>query len=73
MLEHIKEIELRKNHGWNGQKIKNIDLSRQSFIIMVDRNDKMIIPSGELVLHEGDKLLIYTKENIQKYLREPHF
>ncbi len=72
-LEDIKEILLRRNHGWNGQKIKNLDISRQSFIILIDRQGKMLIPTGELVLQEGDKVLIYTKENPNKYRHESHF
>ena len=72
-LEDIKEIMLKKNHGWNGQKIKNLDISRQSFIILVDRQGKMLIPSGELVLQEGDKVLIYTKESARKYSHESLF
>ena len=72
-LEDIKEIMLKKNHGWNGQKIKNLDISRQSFIILVDRHGKMLIPTGELVLQEGDKVLIYTKENARKYSHEALF
>ena len=67
LLEHVKEIELQKNHGWNGVKIKDLDISRQSFIILIDRQGKMLIPDGELTLMEGDKLLVYTKENIKKY------
>ena len=73
MLEDVKEIILRKNHAWNGQKIKDLDISRQTFIVLVDRDGKMLKPHGELVLEENDKLLIYTKENISKYTREPLF
>ncbi len=73
MLEDIKEIILKKNHGWNGLKIKNIDISRQDFIILIDRHGKMLIPTGDLVLHEGDKLLIYSKENISRYTHDPIF
>ena len=66
-LNDLKEVELRKNHRWNGKKIREIDLSRQSFIVLVDRNNKMLIPEGDLVLREGDKLLIYTKESRKNY------
>ena len=62
-LNNLKEIELRKNHKWNGKKIRELDLSRRSFIVLIDRRHKMIIPDGDLVLKEGDKVLIYTKEN----------
>ena len=73
MLEDVREIILRKNHRWNGQKIRDIDMSRQTFIVIIDRGGKMMRPYGDLVLQENDKLLVYTKENISKYLNEPHF
>ena len=73
MLEDVKEIILRHNHDWNGQKIKNLDISRQTLIIVIERDGRLIRPYGDLVLEEGDKLLIYTKENIRKFMKEPLF
>lgn len=73
MLEHVKEIRLRKNHAWNGQKIRDLDISRQTFIVLVDRNSRMLIPDGDLTLRAGDRVLVYSKENINKYLNEPRF
>lgn len=73
MLEDVREIILRRNHRWNGQKIKDIDMSRQTFILLIDRDGRMLKPDGDLVLVEGDKMLVYTKENISKYTREPLF
>ena len=71
MLEDVKEIILRKSHPWNGQKIKDLDISRQTFIVLVDRDGKTVKPDGDLVLQEGDKILVYTKENIRKYMQGP--
>lgn len=70
MLEDVKEIILREGHPWNGQKIRDLDISRQTYIVMVDRDGKMIKPDPEAVLQAGDKILIYTKESINKYVRE---
>ena len=61
-MNELKEIELRKNHKWNGKKLKELDLSRQSFIVLVERNRKMIIPEGELVLRTGDRILMYSNK-----------
>lgn len=71
ILEDVKEIILRKSHPWNGQKIKDLDISRQTFIVLVDRGGHTIKPDGDLVLQDGDKVLIYTKENIRKYMQGP--
>lgn len=57
----MKEIILRKNHLWNGQKIKDLDISRQTILVYVKRNGRMIIPKGDLVLCEGDAIILYSK------------
>ena len=57
----LKEIVLRGKNPWNGMKIRDLDISRQSFIVMVKRGKKMIIPDGELVLAENDRVFMYSK------------
>jgi len=61
--EHIdlKEIVLRKHSYWVGQKIRDLDISRQSIIIMVKRRGKVLIPNGSLVMQEGDRVIMYTQ------------
>ena len=66
-LSEIKEVELKKNHRWNGLRVDELDISRQTFIVLIERNKKMIIPRGDLVLQNHDRILLYTKENIRKY------
>ena len=58
----IQEITLRKNHPWTGSAIKAIDISRQSYIIMVRRAEKARIPYGDLKLNEGDRVYVLSKE-----------
>ena len=58
---NLKEIILKKNHPWNGLAIKDLDISRQTLIIMVKRHDRTLIPRGDLVLYEGDTILLFTK------------
>ena len=50
-----------------------LDISRQTFVVMVDRAGKMMIPTGDMELLEGDRVLVFTKENINKYLRQYGF
>ena len=57
----IKEIVINAGHSWNGTAIKNIDISRQSFILMVRRDNKSIVPDGQLVIKAGDVVLLYDK------------
>ena len=57
----LKEIVIGKDHEWNGVAIQDLDISRQSYIIMVKRNGKSLIPRGGLVLSEGDHVIQLTK------------
>lgn len=57
----LKELVLKKQNPWNGQRIRDLDISRQTVIVMIKRNGKMIIPNGDLVLMEGDKVILYTQ------------
>jgi voltage-gated potassium channel len=57
----LKEVLLRKQNPWNGQRIRELDISRQTIIIMVKRKGKVLIPNGELTLLEGDRLIMYTQ------------
>ena len=61
---YLKELVLRKEHPWNGQLIRDLDISRQSVIIMVKRKTRVIIPNGNTRLREGDVVLIHTKQLI---------
>ena len=64
----LKEIVLRKQNPWNGKYIRELDISRQTIIVMVKRKDKILIPRGDLVLLEGDKVVLYT----QMHLADAH-
>ena len=57
---NIQEIILRKNHPWNGMAIKNLSISRQSFIIMIKRHNRMMLPNGNIILTEGDEIILYS-------------
>lgn len=60
----LKELVLLKNHPWNGYAIRDLDISRQTFIVMVRRNHTMLVPKGSLVLLEGDHVILYTQESV---------
>ena len=64
----LKEIVLLKHHPWNGLMIKELDISRQTLIVMIKRKEKILIPKGDLILLEGDTLILYS----QKYISDAH-
>lgn len=57
----LKEITLQQRNPWTDQKIRDLDISRHSIIVLVKRQGKMIIPSGNLTLLEGDTVVLYTQ------------
>lgn len=60
----LKEIILQKNNPWNGQKIRDLDISRHSVIVLVKRKEKVMIPNGNLILREGDMVILYSEMRI---------
>ena len=60
----LKEIVLLKQNAWNGQLIRDLDISRQTVIVMVKRNGVMLVPKGDLMLLEGDHVILYCQERI---------
>lgn len=57
----LKELVLLEKHPWNGQYVRDLDLSRQTVIVMVRRGGHAIIPKGSTRLKAGDTLLLHTK------------
>ena len=60
----LQEFVLREHHPWNGRAIRDLDLSRQTFIVTVRRGDRAIVPRGDLVLLAGDTVFLYHQRHI---------
>ena len=60
----LKEVVLGRHSPWNGQRIMDLDISRQTIIVMVKRNGKVLVPNGNLVLLEGDCVILYSQERL---------
>lgn len=58
---NLKEIVLRRQNPWTGVRIKDLDISKQSVIVLVKRRNKSLIPNGDMVLEAGDSVFLYTK------------
>jgi voltage-gated potassium channel len=59
----LKEITINEGHSWNGRAIRDLDISRQSYIYMIRRKGKAIIPKGSIIIKAGDVVLLYEKHN----------
>lgn len=60
----LKELVLKERHPWTGCMIKQLDISRQTLIVMVKRSEKVLIPNGSLKLQAGDLIVLYSRKNI---------
>ena len=56
----LKEIVLEDNNPWTGMRIMDLDISKHSIIVLVKRGEDSIIPNGNLVLQDEDKVFLYT-------------
>ena len=56
----LKEIVLREENPWIGVKIKDLDISRHSIIVLIKRKNKALIPNGNMMLEEDDHVFLYT-------------
>ena len=57
---NFKEMKLEYGHSWIGLRIDELDISRTTFIVMIRRGNKPLVPRGNLVLAEGDILFLYS-------------
>jgi len=68
----LAEINISKNHKWINQPIKDLVLPRNLVVVSILRNDEVIYPKGDTLLHEEDKVVfVCDKETIsglKKYL-----
>lgn len=62
----LKEIIVKQMHPWIGQAIKDLDISRQTIILMIRRKNRIIIPHGNTVINEGDVVILYSKHNLKE-------
>ena len=57
----IYEITLEENHDWIGKRVKDLDISRRSFVLMIRRGASIIKPEGDTVLHHRDIVVLLDR------------
>lgn len=55
---HLTEVNIGEEHAWNGMAIKDLDISRKMLIVMIKREGRSLIPYGDMVLNDGDLVII---------------
>lgn len=61
----MKEVVLKEEHPWVNKKIKDLDVSRHSVIVLVKRRNKALIPNGNMKLLENDRVFLHTQMHLQ--------
>lgn len=61
----MKEVVLKEDHPWVNKKIKDLDISRNSVIVLVKRRNKALIPSGNMKLLKNDRVFLHTQMHLQ--------
>ena len=61
---HLTEMVLREDNPWVGKRIRDLDISRHSIIILVKRKNKVRIPNGNMMLKEWDHVFLYTDKYV---------
>lgn len=56
--QDLVEFTIPKGHKWINQQIKDLSLSTDRLIVMVQRDGKPLVPSGNTKLLQGDKILL---------------
>ncbi len=59
----LKEVVLRKQHPWTNVRIRDLDISRHSVIVLVKRKNKALIPNGSMILRTGDNVFVYSQRH----------
>jgi voltage-gated potassium channel len=59
----LQEIVLNEQHPWTNRMVKDLGLSGHTLIVMVRRQDKLLVPNGNFVLLEGDLVVMHTRKS----------
>lgn len=57
----LTEMVLEDQNPWTNMRIRDLDISRHSVIVLIKRRNKSLIPNGNMILRDGDKVFMYTK------------
>ena len=61
----LKRVVLRSRNPWVGQRVRDLDLSRRTLIVMVTRDGHAQVPDGDFRFQTGDAVLLYTKKSVR--------
>lgn len=57
----VEEVKLEPEHPWVNKRIKELDISRRVYIVMIRRKNRIIKPEGSTCLFAGDIIVLMDK------------
>lgn len=64
MDAHLDEVVLTTGHIWVGKTLSELDISRRQFVLLVQRGKLQLQPEEELMLEEGDSIILLDRRGI---------
>ncbi|MDO4962021.1 MAG: ion transporter [Eubacteriales bacterium] len=58
----LKEVYISSSHEWAGKKVRELDISRLTTLVSIERKDQVIIPNGDTEIHGGDLVIMYSRK-----------
>ena len=58
----IEEITITDTHPWNEVLVRDLDISRQSFLFLIKRQSQTFVPDGSVKLTADDTVYLYRKQ-----------
>ena len=59
----FEEITIGADNPWCGRQIAELNLPQEHLIIMIKREEHVIIPKGSMNVEKGDVLVINARES----------
>lgn len=60
---NLEEIHITKKHKWNEKRVSELDITKDTMIVMIRRKEKDIVPDGTTLLQDGDILVLYSHKS----------
>ena len=60
----LRKLTLKEGSTWTGEQLKDLNLSRHTFIVMVRRGSEVIVPTGSTTFFPGDEVILYSQKHI---------
>ena len=57
----LSELVIDDHHKWNGKQIRNLNLGKNTLILMIQRGSETIIPQGDTEILAGDTVVLHSE------------